>query len=108
MKLSELIKETGWRRSGSMIDHEISELFTGDLLSYVMGHGRENQIWISMQNHINSIGVANLKEFAAILLIDGLEFDEESLKRAIENDVAIINSPESAVDSIRTLIKLGL
>ncbi len=108
MKINELIKETKWKHSGSDKNTEISGIFVGDLLSYVMGHGQERQVWITMQNHVNAIGVANLKEFAAIILIDSLEFDEDCLKKAKASHVSILTSPLNAVDTIRSLIDLGL
>lgn len=108
MNTQELIEKTKWKQTGSTLNKEIKGLFVGDLLSYVMGNSHENQVWITMQNHLNSIGVASLKEFAAIILIDSLEFDQDALKKAIENDVCILSSPDSAIDTIRTLLQLGL
>ena len=108
MRINELIKETKWKHCGSDHNAEIKGIFVGDLLSYVMGHAEEKQIWITMQNHVNAIGVANLKEFSAIILIDSLEFDEECLKKAKASHVAVISSPLNAVDTLRKLIELGL
>lgn len=108
MNIHELIKKTNWKLSGSNKDAEIKGLFVGDLLSYVMGHGEEGQVWITMQNHVNSLGVANLKEFAAIILIDQLEFDEDCLKKAKSSHVPVITSPLNAVETLRVLIELGL
>lgn len=108
MKLNDLIKETGWKHTGSHHEHDIKGIFVGDLLSYVMGHGEEGEVWVTMQNHINSIGVANLKDFSAIILIDHLEFDEESLRKAKAAHVAVLSSPYSAAETIRKLIEIGL
>ncbi len=108
MNIKDLIKKTNWKQSGSNRNAEISGIFTGDLLSYVMGHGEDKQIWITMQNHINAIGVANLKEFSAIILIDSLEFDEDCLAKAKAAHVCVLTSPLNAVDTLRTLIDLGL
>lgn len=108
MTLNELSAHTAWRRSGCLDDQVITGLFVGDLLSYVMGHALEGQIWVTMQNHINSIGVANLKELSAIVLIDGLSFDEDLVEKAKANHIALFTSPVNAVDTLRTLIALGL
>lgn len=108
MKLNELALNTNWNRQASNKDAEISGVFMGDLLSYVMGHALEGQVWITMQNHINSIGVASLKDLSAIILIDGLEFEEQDLIKALDNDVAVFISPLNAVETLRHLIQLGL
>lgn len=108
MTLNELSHVTSWKRSGCMEDKNIRGLFVGDLLSYVMGHALEGQVWVTMQNHINSIGVANLKELSAIILIDGLSFEEDLVEKAKANHIALFTSPVNAVETLRLLIQLGL
>lgn len=108
MNMNELIQKTKWKQSGSNQNVDISGVIIGDLLSYVLGHGEVKQVWITMQNHINAIAVANLKEFSAIILIDSLEFDEDSIAKAKSSKVCVLTSPLNAVETLRTLIELGL
>ncbi|MCJ7679226.1 MAG: serine kinase, partial [Candidatus Aminicenantes bacterium] len=49
-------------------DREVTEGYTGDLLSDVMANSREGNIWITLQTHQNIVAVAKLKELAGIIL----------------------------------------
>lgn len=108
MTLNELQSKTQWKRVASNKDALITGLFAGDLLSYVMGHAQEGQVWVTLQSHVNSIGVAHLKELSAIVLIDSIDLEEDARLKALEHDIPVFISPLDMVETLRCLMALGL
>lgn len=108
MTVKELHQKTSWAfvMQGNA-DLPIAGVYSGDLLSYVMGNGLVGQAWITMQTHQNIIAIASLKEFACIILIDGGTLDEQTLISAAEHEVNVLSSPFSAFETIKKLVHLG-
>jgi len=109
MTVLELQEKTQWAcLSDPGNHHEIHSVFTGDLLSYVMGHALADQAWVTMQTHQNVIAIAALKDLACVILIDENQPDEDALSSAKEHEIPILISPLSAYETIKTLVNLGL
>ena len=89
-------------------EREISGVFIGDLLSWVMGNAEAEQIWITVQSHLNVIAVASLKEMAAIILAQGAKLDEEVLNKANEEKLIIFTSDLPAYSIAKICSELGL
>ncbi|MGB8952176.1 MAG: hypothetical protein WCC06_05880 [Candidatus Aminicenantales bacterium] len=75
---------------------EVSNGYTSDLLSDVMAHSREKNIWITLQIHPNIVAVAKLKDLAAILLVNDRKPDAETLNKAKEENVPLLGTRDSA------------
>jgi len=52
-----------------------------------------------MQVHVNIVAVAVLKELVGIVLVQGREPAEETLKKAVEEHVPILISPSPAFET---------
>jgi serine kinase of HPr protein (carbohydrate metabolism regulator) len=94
MKVFELIKElelTVYTGSTGE-DREITGAYVSDLLSDVMGNAKEGSIWITLQNHMNVIAVASLKELACIILVKGIKPIPEIVEKASEEGIPILGS----------------
>lgn len=61
---------------------DISGVYCGDLLSMVMGHALEGQVWITVMGNLNAIAVASLTDVSAVILAEGSQLDEAAQKRA--------------------------
>lgn len=66
--------------------------YASDLLSWVMSHAKENQVWITIQSHQNIVAVASLLNLAAIIISDGAEVDKGTIKKAVERNIPIYTS----------------
>lgn len=98
MKVNELIKELGLTVfcGEDNLEREITGGYTSDLLSDVMGHLEEDQLWITMQTHQNIVAVATLKDAAAVLIVNGASPDEETLQKGKDEGIALLGTPLSA------------
>ena len=77
-------------------DKEISCGYTCDLLSWVMAHGLEGMAWVTVQTHMNVIAVAVLAEMACVVMPEGIDMPEESLKKAEEEGLAVLKTSLTA------------
>lgn len=100
MKVSELIEKLGLTvYTGSVgLDNEITGGYVSDLLSDVMGNGKEGNVWITLQNHMNVIAIASLKEMACIILVKGIVPVAEIVEKAVEEGVPVLGSKENTFE----------
>lgn len=70
--------------------------YVSDLLSDVMAHSREGDVWITLQTHQNIIAVAKLKNLAAVVLVNSRDPDPETMLKAEQEQVALCRTPDSA------------
>ncbi|MEG0291050.1 MAG: hypothetical protein RSF69_00255 [Erysipelotrichaceae bacterium] len=90
------------------LDKEATSVFVGDLLSWVMAHGQENEIWISVQAHLNVLAVASLKDFAAVIIAQGAQIPQETIDKAKEEGIVLIQSDLSAYRIACKLYEAGI
>jgi hypothetical protein len=109
MTVGEIIQKLGLEACGSeqMRSQEVTGGYCGDLLSDVMANSKAGNVWITMQVHVNIVAVAVLKELSAIILVNGKQPAEETLKRAREENVPILLSRLSAYEVAGKLYFLG-
>ncbi len=74
------------------LDAAISGGYMGDLLSVVMGEAEEEQLWITIQSHVNVVAVAALKGIPAVIIAHGYEPDEETLAKAKEEGITLLST----------------
>jgi hypothetical protein len=82
--------------------------YASDLLSDVMAHAHEGDAWVTLQKHVNTVAVAQLKNIAVIVVVNGREPEADMLARAAEFGVAVVLTPLTAFDAAGTLYQLGL
>lgn len=88
------------------LDHEIEGGYIGDLLSFVMSHAKEKNIWITIQGHINSVAVASLLGLSAIVLSENSMADKEMIEKALEEEIPILGTAYSSFDFACQLTQL--
>ena len=57
-----------------------------------MGNAGENDVWITLQNHPNVLAIASLKDLAAVVLVKGLEPDEETINRSNKEGIPVLGT----------------
>lgn len=75
-----------------LLDRQVTGGYSGDLLSDVIAHSRQGQVWTTIQVHVNIVAVAVLKEHAAIIIVNGRTPAPETLARAAEEKVPVLLS----------------
>jgi len=91
-----------------MLDNEVKRGYASDLMSDVIAHGQENDLWVTLQIHVNTVAVASMKDLAGILIIGGREPQEQTIEKAEEENIPILVSKLTAFEVIGRLYNLGI
>jgi BioD-like phosphotransacetylase family protein len=110
MKLTELIRELALtvRSADKGLDREVKGGYASDLLSDVMAHSKEGDLWVTIQGHPNVVAVATLRDLAGIILANGRQPDAETVQRAEEEGVPILCTPLPTYEIVGRLYRLGI
>jgi len=108
--LKEIVEGLGLEvRSGAhLLDKEVKGGYASDLLSDVMAHAKAGDLWITLQVHLNIVAVATLNDLAGIVLVNGREPEEATLRKAAEEGVVLMVSPLSTFEVVGRLYELGI
>ena len=87
-------------------DREITGVYIGDLLSWVMGRAGADEAWITIMSNRNIVAVATLADTACILLAEGVAPDEGVAQLAAEKGINLLTSPSGAYETALALSKL--
>ena len=88
------------------LNKEISGVYVCDLLSWVMSHAKKGDVWITVHTHMNIAAVALLTEAACIIIPEGIDTEESTVKKATDEDIAILRSNLSAYEICSVLSKI--
>jgi predicted transcriptional regulator len=86
---------------------EVRGGYASDLLSDVMGHAKAGDLWITLQVHQNIVAVATLNELAGIILVNGREPEEATLRKAEDEGVPLMVSPATTFEVAGRLYEMG-
>lgn len=87
------------------LEKDIEGGCVGDLLSYVMAHAREGNVWVTIQGHLNTVAVASLTGVSAIVLTDGIKPDDSTIAKAVEEAIPILSSTQSSFEFCKACSK---
>lgn len=82
--------------------------YCSDLLSCVMAGAAKNNLWITLQAHSNIVAVAALLDICAIIITEGAQPDEATLKKAEDEEVIILSTDLPSYTLIGKLWDMGL
>lgn len=110
MKLHELAKSLSLEVKTPSLDlnREVTGGYASDLLSDVIGNAREGSVWITLQVHLNIIAVASLKGLSGIILVNNRMPDEDTIKKASDENIPVLVSALPAFELVGRLYTLGL
>ena len=78
---------------------EITGVYIGDLLSWVMGRAKSGDAWITIMSNINVLAVAALADTACVIAAEDVEITEDIAKAAVEKGINILSFSGSAYDA---------
>ncbi len=80
-------------------DREIEGVYIGDLLSWVMGRAKADDLWITIMSNINIAAVATLADVSCILLAEDVALEKGVLDVAVAKGINILSTPLSAYEA---------
>ena len=84
---------------------EVTGVYTGDFLSWVMSHAEPGDMWVTVMNNINILAVATLTDVACIVISEGSEIDETVIKRAETQDITILTCDKGSAEIVYEAVK---
>ena len=108
MKVIDLVEKLDLKvfTEGVDLNTEITGGYVSDLLSDVMGHAAEGNVWITLQNHLNVVAIASLKDLACVILVKGIEPSEEVLAKANSEQIPVLGSAGNTFELAGNIYKL--
>jgi hypothetical protein len=89
-------------------DVEVTGGYASDMLSNAMGQAAPGQLWVTMQGHPNVAAVASLLNLAGVIVAGESIVEEETVKKARANGVALFSTSLPSYQVCGRLYALGI
>ncbi len=110
MKLKEFAEQLGWELRTPMVpmETEVKTGYASDLLSDVLANSIEGDLWVTRQTHLNIVAIAVMRDLSGILLVNGAEPDPDTVEKAVEKKVPILQTSLPTFEAVGRLYQLGV
>lgn len=72
-------------------EREITGIYACDLLSWVISHAEQGDMWVTVMNNLNILAVASLTDVACVVISDDSQIEPELIARAEEKDICLLS-----------------
>lgn len=90
------------------LDIDITHGYASDLLSDVIAHGEEGDVWVTLQTHQNIVAVAVMKSLGCIIMVNGRQPESQTIEKAEAEGIPILVSSLPAFELIGKLYEMGI
>ena len=110
MNLNDLVKEFGLdvKVGSGHLDREVTGGYVSDLLSDVLAHGEEGNVWVTLHIHQNIVAVASHKGLAGVILVQGRQPEKDTIAQAEKENIPIMVTDLPAFEVVGRLYKAGI
>ena len=88
-------------------ERNITGVYIGDLLSWVMGKASSGDAWLTIMSNVNILAVASLADTACVILAEDVDIDEEIKSTAKNKGINVLSCKcgmyEAAVELSRLI-----
>jgi hypothetical protein len=96
------------RSAKGSLDREVTGGYASDLISDVLAHAEEGNLWVTLQVHQNVVAVASMKNLAAVVLVNSREPEQETTDKAEAENVVIAVTEMPTFELVGKLYNLGV
>ncbi len=64
--------------------------YCSDLLSWVMGHAKPDNVWVTIMTNKNVLAVASLLDVSVVIICENAELDPEFLETAKDKEINVL------------------
>lgn len=76
-------------------EREAVGCYAGDLLSWVMGRAKQDEVWVTIMTNLNIVAVASLADVCCVIIAEEAEIAPDVVAKAEEKGVNLYTSPLS-------------
>lgn len=85
---------------------EITGIYACDLLSWVISHAEQGDMWVTVMNNVNILAVASLTDVACIVISDGSPVAPDLIRRAQEQEICLLSCALGTAPIVWRIAKL--
>ena len=100
MKISDILEPCSLKLITGDPERTISGFYACDLLSWVISHAKEGDLWVTVMNNINILAVASPVDVACIVIPEDIEIPDSLTEKAREREVTLLSTPLQAAELI--------
>lgn len=110
MNLKDLVREFGLevKAGAGLLDRDVTGGYVSDLLSDVLAHAVDGNVWVTLHIHQNIVAVAAHKGLAGIILVQGRQPEKDTVAKAAEEGIPVMVSALPAFELVGRLYKAGI
>jgi predicted transcriptional regulator len=110
MQLRDVVDDLGLTvlAGGESLLREVTGGYVGDLMSDAIAHAAAGGVWVTVQTHANVVAVAIMKELAGVVISGGRAPEEDTLARAVREEVPLLSSRLTSYELVERLSALGV
>ncbi len=100
MKVSELAEKLNMDilTEGNGSSKDIKGMYICDLLSWAMSHAQKGDAWVTVHTHVNIIAVAVMADISCIIIPEGIEVEDATLKKAAQEGIEVLSTKKTAFE----------
>ena len=87
-------------------EREADGVYCGDLLSWVMGHAKPDNIWVTIMTNKNVLAVASLIDMSCVIISEDAVLDKEFIDTALEKEINILRCKQDNYSCCAELYRL--
>lgn len=73
-------------------DREVTGVYAGDLLSWVMGRAEQGDLWVTIMTNVNIVAVAVMADVACVVVSENAEIEPDVIERAKQQGVNLLRT----------------
>jgi predicted transcriptional regulator len=100
MKVSELAEKLDMAilTGGKGSSKDVKGMYICDLLSWAMSHAQREDAWVTVHTHVNIVAVAVMADISCIVIPEGIEVEEATLKKAEQEGIEVLSTKKTAFE----------
>ena len=102
MKVADLLWDTDFKCVVLGNDSlKITDIYSSDLLSWVLSHAKINNAWCTVLTHVNIIAIAALLQLSCVIICEDAEIDNATIEKATKEKINLFQTKLNSVEVIR-------
>jgi hypothetical protein len=82
--------------------------YASDLLSCVMAGAQPDNVWVTLQAHMNVVAVASLREVAAVIITENAQPEPDVIAKANDQNVTLLSTSAPSYEVAGRLWEMGI
>ena len=82
--------------------------YASDLLSCVMAGAQPDNVWVTLQAHMNVVAVASLREVAAVIITENAQPEADVIAKANDQNVTLLSTSAPSYEVAGRLWEMGI